>query len=133
MDKIKYVKLEQQDGSYSEAIPLAVDSNYIDINGHPLSEVIGEKADAAIVSKRIEDLSDAVNLASSRIDNLVHLEEGSTTGDAELIDIRTGENGHEYENAGSSVRGQFKLLKEQINLVDGRFDLAGITSLYNYQ
>ena len=49
MDKIKYVKLEQQDGSYSEAIPLAVDASSIDINGSILPEVL-EEIEQSIVS-----------------------------------------------------------------------------------
>lgn len=40
MDKLKYVKLENQDGSYSSAIPLAVDSDHVDINGTTLTEKI---------------------------------------------------------------------------------------------
>lgn len=34
MDKLKYIKLENEDGSYSDSIPLSVDSNYIDVEGH---------------------------------------------------------------------------------------------------
>ena len=36
MDKLKYVKLENPDGSYSNNIPLAVDANYVDVNGTTL-------------------------------------------------------------------------------------------------
>lgn len=43
MDKLKYIKLENEDGSYSESIPLAVDSNYVDINGEILTNVINKK------------------------------------------------------------------------------------------
>ena len=37
MDKIKYVKLEQPDGSYSDSIPLSVDSDHVDVNGSTLT------------------------------------------------------------------------------------------------
>lgn len=44
MDKLKYIKIENEDGSYSESIPLAVDGNYVDINGKTLIEELNDKA-----------------------------------------------------------------------------------------
>lgn len=96
MDKLKYIKLKQEDGSYSNAIPLSVDGNYIDINGNSLTVELSNKA----------ELSN-LNTLTTRVDNLSHLSEGSTTGDAELIDIRTGYDGKNYNNAGDAVREQF--------------------------
>lgn len=57
-------------------------------------------------------------ITNARITNLARLSEGSTTGDAELIDIRTGANGTVYANAGESVRGQISDLKSDLSELD---------------
>lgn len=44
MDKLKYIKLEQQDGSYSASIPLSVDAEHIDMeDGETLVNKISKK------------------------------------------------------------------------------------------
>ena len=53
--------------------------------------------------------------ARQRIDNLAKLKEGSTTGDAELQDIRVGADGKIYENAGQAVREQVGELKGDLD------------------
>ena len=62
------------------------------------------------LKKQIDNTTANLAVERSRIDNLAKLEEGSTTGDAELIDIRTGANGITYETAGEAVRGQVSQL-----------------------
>ena len=48
----------------------------------------------------------ADNTLSTRIDNIVALPVGSTTGDAELMDGRTSYTGRVYTNIGGAIRGQ---------------------------
>lgn len=49
-----------------------------------------------------------IDVERARIDQLTKMGEGSTTGDAELADIRVGNEGATYSNAGNAVRAQTK-------------------------
>ena len=49
-----------------------------------------------------------LDVERKRIDSFTSLPEGSTTGDAELIDGRVGADGKTYENIGAAIREQFK-------------------------
>lgn len=56
----------------------------------------------------------ADNLLSARMDTFTQLPSGSTSGDAELIDIRVGADGVTYPTAGDAVRGQVTDLKSDL-------------------
>ena len=67
-----------------------------------------------------------IQVQKSRIDNLTTLTEGSTTGDAELIDARVGINGTTYSNLGDSIRGQ---LDNIVSISPNLYEFGG-TGLY---
>ena len=70
-------------------------------------------------STKISKQDETIAVLNSRVDNLSKLPDGSTTGDAELTDIRIGADGITYANAGESVRTQVTDVTNAINNVTG--------------
>ena len=58
-----------------------------------------------------------IQTQKSRIDTFTTLQEGSTTGDAELIDARVGANGVAYNNVGNAIRTQIKWITSDIDKI----------------
>lgn len=101
--------------------------------GEGLNEEVVKKIDqmvkdgtmnSIINTNLFNDLNSQINEKASkseleverqRINNLTSLPEGSTTGDAELIDIRVDGSGHTHSSAGDSVRCQFNLLNDNLS------------------
>jgi hypothetical protein len=84
-------------------------------------EVESQLADMATKSELNEETAARlaeVAVERARITNLATLSEGSTTGDAELIDIRVGVDGKIYETAGNAVRTQIKCLADALFMTD---------------
>lgn len=63
------------------------------------------------IDENSSQIDENMNLLNARMDTFTKLEEGSTTGDAELKDIRVGADGEIYESAGEAVRKQVDNLK----------------------
>lgn len=83
----------------------------------------GAGADAKVAGEKIAGLLDRIAATNekiavekARIDNLAKLEEGSTTGDAELADMRVDYNGEIHDSAGDAVRAQAKNAQEGATL-----------------
>ena len=85
-----------------------------------------EKADAAAASEaavngvstqlttRMSAIETEQAVQDARMDTFTSLPEGSTSGNAELADIRVGADGTTYDTAGNAVRGQISGLKSDL-------------------
>ena len=79
-----------------------------------------------VVKGAVDELKQDLGVERARIDSFTKLPEGSTTGDAELTDIRVGADGVTYNTAGTAVREQVSSLKKQ--KANGRGITFSVTS-----
>lgn len=68
-------------------------------------------------TSNIQGLSTESTVLSARMDEFTKLKEGSTTGDAELIDGRVSADGKTYDNIGGAIRGQVTDLKSDLSAI----------------
>lgn len=90
-----------------------------------VSTALAEKADSSTVSalnSRVGTNETNIATQTARIDNIVALPEGSTSGDAELMDIRVKADGTTASDAGTAVREQINILKEHVNTSETAFE-----------
>lgn len=79
----------------------------------PLFDVYKAEIDGDIAAQNA-----AIATLSARMDTFASLPEGSTVGNAELVDIRVGANGVTYPTAGDAVRGQYQQIRASLNLTE---------------
>lgn len=88
-----------------------------------ITEMVEDGSLTDIIRKYIDPLIDTqdrkITVLENRMDTFSSLPPGSTSGDAELIDIRVPADGFNsnkpYPNAGDAVRGQVETLKDNID------------------
>lgn len=90
----------------------------------------GSPADAEVTGEKISVLE-------SRVSSIASLPEGSTTGDAEIVDARVGFDGTTYENLGDHIRDVGKFAHDElvgtmpISIIRSRQSNGGLANLYS--
>lgn len=103
------------DGTSEDPTPTVYEqllSNYGSVD-QKITKEIQDRANA-IATEKSERMTE-VDVERKRIDNIVKLPSGSTSGDAELMDIRIGADGTTYDSAGTAVREQISSLKGDLD------------------
>lgn len=122
-DVYKWAKSVNKPNYSKGEIGLANVDNTADIDkpiSNAVQSALDEKASVSIVEElenTVTANANNISANSARIDSFTRLEEGSTTGDAELEDARIMYNGIVATNAGGAVRKQISDLNSKVDSI----------------
>lgn len=95
----------------------------------PYETALNERVDA--IDAKANTNAENIATQTGRIDSLAQLTEGSTTGDAELIDGRTNFTGRVYSNIGNNIRSFGKAMFKDITSTLTKTTGSYVNSAFN--
>ena len=112
-DGAKVIMLYPEGGDITEGEPEEPEKDIgnLDSELDPFSE---RAVKNSAVARAVLALNSAINVIRARITNFTSLKDGSTTGDAELMDIRVDMDGNSYASAGEAVRAGLKNIRDEV-------------------
>lgn len=106
-----------------QAIHDGIETCYTDGKAGSIDLIARQEINA--LDERVSTAESDINVLDARMDSFASLPEGSTSGDAELADIRVGADGITYDSAGNAVRTQISGLQSDLtDLQNGVADIA---------
>lgn len=140
-NKIKKIILDE---NVSATLDKKIDDNYNSNKNLIDGIIVDNKNNFLEINNKINDIDTQLDtienelatkqeleVEKNRIDSFTKLEEGSTTGDAELIDARVGTDGIIYENVGTGIRTQLSNIKEGIESLSSISNIITIDKFNN--
>lgn len=115
------IKMSEQDSIIKDAV------NYMKTNLIETIKHLNDTGDLnSLIQYSVDNMAQKFNVLNSRMNTFVSLQEGSTTGDAELMDARIGHDGTVHETVGEAIRNQVNNTRKNI---DECFENIYVTNL----